>query len=542
MTKTRFLRILCLVLALTSALTLFIIGGDLLPEPADARPVLYINSIFSGDYEPSAWTNDTLDQETLKSLFNGHTLYPQITGYVELDALLEEIFSGAGENADLYTKFRYFYDYLVKNVTYSWEGYGYTYASVASYKSFRMDYLQDLTYTEGLQKSIPDDMANRAYHILSAKKGVCYDYAIALAVGARYLGLESYVRTGYFALEEYHWGTAHHGWAVVMLDGKEFVFDAQRDARNYEYYLRNGYYFGLPQENTYRYYPNYSTEDIRSNQALAEQMLPVTAEREYRVEIAVTTQGSGTVTGGGTYLTGQTALLTARGSQGHGFLGWYEGETLISQEETLELPVSGPLTLTAWFEICPSRDFSDLKIGAWYHRDVDQVITRGIMGGTSQTQPLFRPEAQVTRATVAAILYRLSDQSFEAGESPFTDVAPGDWFYECVLWAYNTGVVEGDGNGQFLPNEPVTREQLLLMFHRYDSYMEANHVPAQDEETPDHMPDLDQVSPWAMDSLRWGYGLGLIRGRTSPQLCLDPQGTTQRCELAAVICRYLNLP
>ena len=118
---------------------------------------------------------------------------------------------------------------MVENVTYSWAGYSNTNASVAAYNSFTgYNYLSSMTYEDGLKKSISDDMANRTYHILSSKKGVCYDYAIAFAVIARYVGIESYVRTGLFTFENTALGSGHHGWSILVLDGAQYIFDPAR--------------------------------------------------------------------------------------------------------------------------------------------------------------------------------------------------------------------------------------------------------------------------------------------------------------------------
>ena len=35
---------------------------------------------------------------------------------------------------------------------------------------------------------------------------------------------------------------------------------------------------------------------------------------------------------------------------------------------------------------------------------------------------------------------------------PFTDVTEGDWFYDAVRYAYETGLMDGVGDGQFAPN------------------------------------------------------------------------------------------
>ena len=38
-----------------------------------------------------------------------------------------------------------------------------------------------------------------------------------------------------------------------------------------------------------------------------------------------------------------------------------------------------------------------------------------------------------------------------------------DWFYGCVTLLSEKGVVSGNGNGEFAPNDNVTREQFLKM-------------------------------------------------------------------------------
>ena len=210
-----------------------------------------------------AWTDDALSTSEARTLLNSQELHPQRTGWVELDNLIENMLENAG--SDTYSKLRYMYDWLVKNVTYSWEGYSNTNASAAAYNSVTgYNYLRNMTY-DGYTKTIPDDMANRTYHILTARKGVCYDYAIAIAVVARYIGIESYVHTGRFIFEDTSNGAGHHGWAILVLNGANYVFDPQRDARNYEYYGRNGYYFGIPSNKTSRYQPNYWSADTTAN-------------------------------------------------------------------------------------------------------------------------------------------------------------------------------------------------------------------------------------------------------------------------------------
>lgn len=92
------------------------------------------------------------------------------------------------------------------------------------------------------------------------------------------------------------------------------------------------------------------------------------------------------------------------------------------------------------------------------------VWRQGLMNGTSDTT--FSPEETVSRAMAVTILARMAEA--EAVDSDaFSDVESGTWYSGYVGWAISNGIVEGDGAGHFLPEEPVTGEQMALMLSRY---------------------------------------------------------------------------
>ena len=103
---------------------------------------------------------------------------------------------------------------------------------------------------------MPYEVVNRAYYALTERKGVCYDYAALFAVIARYIGFESFVRTGEFIFETM-FGTGHHGWTSIYIDGREYVFDPQRDYRICFDATQPDkfYYFGVDEEHAWRYNP-----------------------------------------------------------------------------------------------------------------------------------------------------------------------------------------------------------------------------------------------------------------------------------------------
>lgn len=86
--------------------------------------------------------------------------------------------------------------------------------------------------------------------------------------------------------------------------------------------------------------------------------------------------------------------------------------------------------------------FDDVGADAWYASSVDYVKYGRLMYGTGNN--LFQPDAQMTRAMFAQVLYALEGSPSVRGLScPFTD-AGGSWYTDAVIW----GVPRGRGRGR----------------------------------------------------------------------------------------------
>ncbi len=109
--------------------------------------------------------------------------------------------------------------------------------------------------------------------------------------------------------------------------------------------------------------------------------------------------------------------------------------------------------------------FTDVWDSDESYEAIRAAYTAGAMTGTGDGR--FSPNATVTRAQAVTVLARLAGA--EAAERDgFTDVEAGSWYSGYVGWALEAGIVEGDGQGRFLPQESVTAEHMALMLSRYD--------------------------------------------------------------------------
>ncbi len=193
----------------------------------------------------------------------------------------------------------------------------------------------------------------------------------------------------------------------------------------------------------------------------------------------------------------------------------------------------GPVTVRAAFaaleEGCPSRAFSDLDTGAWYHEAVDYVLQNGLMGGYGNGR--FGPDNILTRAQFAQILYNREGRPAVTGGEVFTDVSSGAWCAGAVAWAAEHGVVSGYGGGLFGPDDPITREQLAVMLWRY-----AGSPAASGGELRFH--DADQIEAHARDAMCWAVENGVMSGRGGG--VLDPKGLATRAQAAQMLKNFLE--
>ena len=207
--------------------------------------------------------------------------------------------------------------------------------------------------------------------------------------------------------------------------------------------------------------------------------------------------------------------------------------TICGQTKEEVIPPTGGSTVCPGGPSCPSYGFRDVAGPAdWSHEGIDYCVRRSLMVGTGVGT--FSPNAVCSRAQIVQILYNLSGDTTDYGNYylPFTDVAPGDWFYEAVAWAYANDIVAGTSATTFAPNVDITREQMTVILYGYT----AKYAPAftGGGTSLGQFPDAGSVANWAYAAMNWAVGNGLISGIESYGVTyLAPQGSATRAQPAA---------
>ena len=176
--------------------------------------------------------------------------------------------------------------------------------------------------------------------------------------------------------------------------------------------------------------------------------------------------------------------------------------------------------------------FADVSENDWYYDAVRFVHENGLMVGTGDTT--FSPRVNTSRGMLVTILYRLEELPKTSVVNPFDDVAAGKWYTNAVVWAAEQGIVNGYGNGQFGPEDAITREQMAVILMNYAKFKGYDVSMSADLSK---YTDAGSISSWAKDAISWANANALIQGDGAK---LTPTGNAERCQVAAILQRFIE--
>ena len=139
-----------------------------------------------------------------------------------------------------------------------------------------------------------------------------------------------------------------------------------------------------------------------------------------------------------------------------------------------------------------------------------------------------KPAGSITRAEVAAILFRLMDADsrslYYSTASGFRDVDSTKWYNTYVATLNNAGVITDSRTGYFRPNDAITRAELAAMLAQF----------AEKKSAAIYFSDIS-AGYWAANAIALTANLGWINGY--PDGTFGPDKTVTRAELMAMVNR-----
>ncbi|TQR44375.1 S-layer homology domain-containing protein [Paenibacillus popilliae] len=165
---------------------------------------------------------------------------------------------------------------------------------------------------------------------------------------------------------------------------------------------------------------------------------------------------------------------------------------------------------------------------------IEALTAKHIMQGTSET--LFSPSKAVTRAEFSSMIVKalsldrlITDRKEEAA---YSDVRKGDWYYEDVKIMHQLQITKGYDDGTFKPNEPVTREQMVVMMMnalQILGQVQGGNVQA----SGNAFLDQNAISSWAQSSVNKAKEMKIISG--TGQNLFMPKQSSNRADTAVLI-------
>ena len=180
-----------------------------------------------------------------------------------------------------------------------------------------------------------------------------------------------------------------------------------------------------------------------------------------------------------------------------------------------------------------NNPFTDVSEDDWFYDDVMFVYENGLMEGISSTQ--FGPYETQTRGRMAEILWSMDGSPASKAKNSFADVEDGARYADAIAWIAENDILSGYNKDSFGPGDPITWEQLAVMFYRYAQYKgyDISIKGSQDE-----LKDMDSTMDDAGKAVLWAISNGLIREEADVLSAL--QDPVSRAEIAAMLHRFID--
>lgn len=166
--------------------------------------------------------------------------------------------------------------------------------------------------------------------------------------------------------------------------------------------------------------------------------------------------------------------------------------------------------------------FDDIDSVLWAKEDIENLAGMGIVSGKGDR--IFAPNDDITRAEAVKILVGAFSLT-EEEPLMFDDVADDSWYAPYVRRAVSANLIEGDGNGNFHPEERVSRQDFVVMVSRY--------IGISEQTLEMTFSDTDSIAAYAKEAVETLYGMGIIAGKDDGRF--DPYGNLTRAECAKIV-------
>ena len=168
--------------------------------------------------------------------------------------------------------------------------------------------------------------------------------------------------------------------------------------------------------------------------------------------------------------------------------------------------------------------FSDVNPGDWFYDNVMDAAENGYISGMGDGT--FNPTGATTRAQFASMI--ANAMGYEANpdaKSAFPDVADDFWGKAAINFCVENGILSGYDDGTFQPNKAITRQEAASILRNAFELTET---------TSELFPDDSAIAGWAKESVYLVKAAELMKGDAGTGN-FRPTSTITRAEAASIL-------
>ncbi|TYS50317.1 S-layer homology domain-containing protein [Bacillus infantis] len=183
--------------------------------------------------------------------------------------------------------------------------------------------------------------------------------------------------------------------------------------------------------------------------------------------------------------------------------------------------------------------FPDVDRKSWPADYIETLASKHIIKG--KADGTYAPLEEMTRAQFTVLLVRALGLPAVDYDNRFKDVKGTEWFNSEgeLMAAVQTGIIQGKEDGNFAPNERVTRAQAAAMISRAMDipFIGFNKNVLEESKKASDFKDAAQFAPWAKEGIEAVYQADIVSGREDGRF--DPNGYTRRDHMAKILANFL---
>ncbi|MBI5294949.1 MAG: SBBP repeat-containing protein [Chloroflexi bacterium] len=183
--------------------------------------------------------------------------------------------------------------------------------------------------------------------------------------------------------------------------------------------------------------------------------------------------------------------------------------------------------------------FTDVPFSYWANGHIERLYNASVTGGCSTSPMMYCPESYVNRAQMAIFILRAKHGNTynppAATGTVFSDVPANYWAAAWIEQLATEGVTGGCGNGNYCPEDAVTRDQMAVFLLL--GMNDATYTPPLASGTM--FDDVPQIY-WAADWIEQLATEGITGGCGGGNFC--PTGPVTRAQMAVFLVEAFNLP